>query len=106
MKRARHFARWIALFVLMNIGLGFCDCLRDPVLPPHSGSSFRLTSGGEKRGLPVCADDCDSCVCCAVVVITAPVHFAVELVTAQFTFSPPTSVSDPDHIAITHPPRA
>ncbi len=46
-------ARWIAWIVLLNIGVGFCDCLRDPVsLPIHSTSSASLTTNTDRQGRP------------------------------------------------------
>src|ERR1700679_3109030 len=45
MRVRRHLARWTAWFVLLNIAVGFCDCLRDPVsVAIHSNSSASLTT--------------------------------------------------------------
>jgi hypothetical protein len=54
MQVRRHLARWTAWFVLLNIAVGFCDCLRDPVsLPIHSNSSAALTTTSHQQERPI-----------------------------------------------------
>jgi hypothetical protein len=109
MQVRRHLARWTAWFVLLNIAVGFCDCLRDPVsLPIHSNSSAALTTTSHHQGAPDsdCGDNCESCVCHASILIVEPVRFAVDLAVSRlstFAFLPS---SDPDHVRIERPPIA
>jgi hypothetical protein len=108
MNLARYFVRAVALLVLLNIGWGFCDCLRDPVLlegrtdllallPPHDNSP-----GG---GTQPCGDNCETCVCHAALVLSEPASFDILLAASGVPPSRPDPSSDPEYIGITHPPR-
>src|ERR1700729_2450016 len=103
----RHLARWTAWLVLLNIGAGFCDCLRDPVsLPIHSRSSIALTTNSHAQGEPDCGDNCESCVCHASLVTVEPARFTIDLAASRLTTFPVLSCSDPDHVRIERPPIA
>ena len=105
----RHLARWTAWFVLMNIAVGFCDCLREPVsLPSHSSSSAALTTNSDPQGSARfrCGDNCESCACHASIVTVEPARFNVELAVSRLTPFPVLSSSDPDHVRIERPPIA
>jgi hypothetical protein len=107
MQVRRHLARWTAWFVLLNIGVGFCDCLRDPVsVPIHSNSSAVLTTDSHRQGDSDCGDNCESCVCHASIVTIEPARFNVELVVSRLSAFPVLSSSDPDYVRIKRPPIA
>jgi hypothetical protein len=107
MQVRRHIARWIAWIVLLNIGVGFCDCLRDPIsLPSHSSSSATLKTNTDRQAPPECGDNCESCVCHASVVTVEPARFAVDIAASSLTTFPVLSSSDPDHVRIERPPIA
>jgi hypothetical protein len=98
--------RWIAWIVLLNIGVGFCDCLRDPVsLPVHSASSARLTDNTDRQGPTECGDNCESCVCHASLVTVEPVRLAVEFAVSRLATLAFVSVAEPDHVRLKRPPR-
>jgi hypothetical protein len=103
----RHIARWTALLLLVNIGLGFCDCLREPVsiggVATHAHATAPSTNG---QSAPDCGDNCESCVCHANLVVAEPVRFTVTLAVSGAPATPPLAASDPTRIGITHPPRA
>lgn len=97
---------WIAWLLLLNIGVGFCDCLRDPITLPSHSNSARLTTGTERQAPSECGDNCESCVCHASLVTVEPARFAVELAASRFTILPVLASSDPDHVRIERPPIA
>lgn len=99
--------RWMAWIVLLNIGVGFCDCLRDPIsLPIHSTSSANLTTNTDPQVPPECGDNCESCVCHASIVTVEHARFAVDLAASRLTTYPVLSPSNPDHVRIERPPIA
>lgn len=92
---------WIGWLVLLNIGVGFCDCLRDPIsLPANSTNSATLTTNTDRQAPPECGDNCESCVCHASVVTVEPARFSVDLPTARLTSFPVLSPSDPDQVRV------
>jgi hypothetical protein len=107
MRSRRLIARWTALIVLMNIGIGFCDCLRDAVIAPINSSSL---SSPTKRGIPAgdssCGDNCESCDCHASIVIVEPTRFATDLAVARLSTSTVLSASTSDYVPLKQPPRA
>jgi hypothetical protein len=104
----RQIARWTALLLLVNIGLGFCDCLREPVAPGGVASKPHATappSHTNDEAAPDCGDNCESCICHANLVVAEPLRFAVVLAVSGTPISPAIPASDPMLIGITHPPR-
>jgi len=103
----RHIARWTALLLLVNIGLGFCDCLREPLLIGGAADKAHVTAPGSSgHADPDCGDNCESCVCHANLLVSEPVRFAIVLLVSGAPLPPVLSASDPTLIGITHPPRA
>jgi hypothetical protein len=106
MELRRKLTRWIAWIVLLNIGVGFCDCLREPVsLSIHSGSAS-LTGNTDRQRPPECDDNCESCVCHASLVTVERARFAVELSVSRLTTLAIFSVLEPDSVRLERPPRA
>jgi hypothetical protein len=106
MELRQKLTRWIAWIVLLNIGVGFCDCLREPVsLPIHTTSSASLTTNTDRQGPPECGDNCEACVCHASVVTAEPARFAVDLVISRLSIFAFLSVAEPDHVRLERPPR-
>ena len=105
MSIGRQFVRWTALLVLLNIALGFCACLRDPVIPSQFAGSPMASPDTHRDGIPACGDNCESCICCAAVMVAAPAQFPVSLAVSFLAASPKSDSSDPDLISITYPPR-
>jgi hypothetical protein len=103
----RHIARLTALLLLVNIGLGFCDCLREPVSLGGVASRPHATAPTPTdRSVPDCGDNCESCICHANLVVAEPVQFNVALAVSGTPALPRIAVTDPALLGITHPPRA
>lgn len=107
MKLRRVIARWTALIVFMNIGFGFCDCLRDAVTAPINSASLNSPANrGIPKGDSSCGDNCESCVCHASIVIVEPTRFAADLAVARFLNVTVLAVSTSDYVPLKQPPRA
>jgi hypothetical protein len=102
----RQFARWIALLVLLNIGMGFCNCLRENTLPSGSETSAGLTNHGNRDAAPDCGDNCESCICHATLLMVRTESFKVTLGISWLPALMLSSFSDPDRTSLTEPPRA
>jgi hypothetical protein len=102
----RHFVRWIAVLVLLNIGLGFCDCLRENTISGGSAKSATLTSHRNHDAPSDCGDNCESCICHATVLMVRPETFKISLGISWLPGAPGLSFSDPDRTSLTQPPRA
>lgn len=101
----RSLLRLIAMLVLANIGIGFCDCLRDPIAvdgPQIVAATSSQTHGTESD----CGVNCDSCVCCATLIVSQQASFAISLASVGFTQTFSIQISNPDLFLSTQPPRA
>jgi hypothetical protein len=106
MKIRRIIARWTALIVLMNVGLGFCECLREDV--PSAIKSARLGALTPERppaGDTSCGDNCETCVCHASIVIVERACYGTDLAVARLLAFSISSFSDSDCSPVKHPPR-
>jgi hypothetical protein len=104
MNPGRRFLRWTAIIVLLNVVLGFCVCLREDFSPGGSKDEANL-SASTAKSLPDCGDNCESCICHATLVLTAPTRFLIVLAMSGAPSVPGDSVPDFQLIRISHPPR-
>jgi hypothetical protein len=98
--------RCTALLVLLNVGLGLYACMKDVPHPINRPDSLSLTRNSTTAGTPACNDDCDSCVCCASLIIASQRVFTVALVLKGIPAPLLLSSSDPDPDRTNRPPRA
>ena len=102
----REFVRWTALLVLLTIGIGFCDCLEDPVAPLGSPGLTSLSTNGPAPDAAECGANCDTCICCALLLVPSKMDFELPLVASdaltQFVLPP----ANPDSARMKRPPRA
>ena len=98
--------RWISVMVLLNIGVGLYGCMGDVPVPTNSVDSPTLTKQSHSIPNPTCGDDCDSCVCCASIVVAE--HFIFEFVPTVYgaVLTPLTFLSDPEPNRMKRPPRS
>jgi hypothetical protein len=106
MRVDRNIARWTALIVLLNIALGFCDCLRDAMPPIHRATVPALTANRIPAGAPSCGDNCEGCICCASIVAGEPAAFAIDTAVSRLLTTPEFSSSKFHYVRLEHPPRA
>jgi hypothetical protein len=97
--------RLIALFVLANIGLAFCNCLHDAI-ELNSSSGPTLASKDSGGTAPDCGENCGSCICCAPVLVSQHLSFAIALSGSGTPGAYSIEVSEPDLVSITQPPKS
>jgi len=103
----RRTIRLTALLVLVNVALGLCACFGDAPDLPANGRGAALTNQTHRPEAPACGDDCDSCVCCASLVVTKQIRVEIVLtVSSKAILAAAAAPSDPEPHALKHPPRA
>ena len=103
----RRTIRLTALFVLLNVALGFCACLGDT--PDLLGGEPRavFTIPTHQPVAPEYGDDCDSCVCCAALLVTRQIRVeAIFTATSKANVAAAAAPLDPAPQSLKQPPRA
>jgi hypothetical protein len=98
--------RWTAVIVLLNVGLGLYVCMKDVPVPINQSDAPSLVRTGTRTQTPACSDDCDSCICCASLIISEHRVFGLVPVLSNATAALVLSSSDPDPDRMKRPPRA
>lgn len=99
--------RLATLLVLLNVVFDLCACLRDAPQPLNAKGSAILTRQTREPDVPACGDNCDSCVCCAAIVVVGKLHYESALpfidgVDSPLMAAPP----DPEPHEMIRPPRS
>jgi ABC-type proline/glycine betaine transport system permease subunit len=107
-------ARWrrtiptIALLVLLNVMVGLCACVGDtPVVSGGERSAVLTTNQTDRPHVNECGDGCDSCICCASLVLTPPIRVEAAVTAGSKAMVAAASApEDPEPQTLKRPPRA
>src|SRR5579862_3595762 len=103
----RGIIRLTAVLVLLNVALGLCACLGDTPVLSAKGAVVLTTHPEGPQPSSECGDDCDSCVCCASLLVARRIRLETVLtLTRAAVVTTDTHPSDPELQALKRPPRA
>jgi hypothetical protein len=103
----RSTIRLTVLLVLLNVGLGLCACLGDAPDLPADGRGAVLTNQTHRQEAPECGDNCDSCVCCASLLVAQRIRPETVLtLSSEVAVAAAARPSDPEPQALKRHPRA
>jgi hypothetical protein len=96
----------MTFLVLLNVVFDLCACLSDAPVPLNAKSAAVATRQTHAQDLPECGDNCDSCICCAAIIVTGPVHYeSVLAVVAGVDYLPAAASPEPEPHRMKRPPR-